>query len=133
MNLQIFTPTQVLLNTTIDKIDIEAIDGFFTLLPRHIDFVTALKSSIVTYTTNEKKFYAACHRGVLVKKGDLVHLSTPLAVLDDNLESLKQTIAISFKDMEEERKELNLSMSRLELGLTKGLMSLNQGMTYAKL
>ena len=132
MNLQLFTPTQILLNTPIEKIDVETIDGFFTLLPRHIDFVTTLKSGIMTYTINDKKYYAACDRGVLVKKGDLVRISTPFALIDNDLESLKKTIETSFKEMEEERKELNLSVGRLELGLAKGLTSLNQEASHAK-
>lgn len=131
MNLKLMTPTQILLDIPIDKIDVEAMDGFFTLLPRHIDFVTSLKSGILTYTTNDKKYYAACDHGVLVKQGDLVRISTTLAVLGDSLDALKQTIAITFKEMEQERKELNLSMARLELGLTKGLLSLNKGEAHA--
>ena len=133
MNLKLLMPTQVLLDTPIDKIDVEAIDGFFTLLPRHIDFVTALKNSIITYTINGKKKYAACDHGVLVKRGDMVRISTSLAILSDRLDSLKQTIATTFKDMEQERKELNLSITRLELGLTKGLLSLSKGAPNANL
>ena len=68
----------------------------------------------------------ACNQGVLVKKGDEIHLSTKLGILDDNLEQLKKTIAVDFKEMEEMRKENNKTMARLELGLTKGLMQLNQ-------
>ena len=127
MNFKLFTPTQILLDIPIDKIDVEALDGFFTLLPRHIDFVTALKSGILTYTTNGKKRYAACDHGVLVKQGDTVRVSTALAILNDDIESLKKTIAITFKNMEQERKELNLSMARLELGLAKGVIGLSKG------
>ena len=133
MNFKLLTPTQVLLNTDIEKIDVEAIDGFFTLLPRHIDFVTALKDSIITYTINGQKKYVACDHGVLVKKGDDVHVSTALAILSDQLDTLKQTIATTFKEMEQERKELNLSVTRLELGLTKGLMTLSKGAPDANL
>jgi len=81
----------------------------------------------------EQKFYAACDHGVLVKKGDLVRVSTSFAVLGNDLESLKETIATSFKEMEQERKELNISIGKLELGLTKGLINLNQGSAHAKL
>ena len=133
MNLKLLTPTQILLDTAVDKIDIEALDGCFTLLPRHIDFVTALKSSILTYTISGIRYYAACDYGVLVKQGDTVRVSTALAVLESSLEALKRTITITFKNMEQERKELNLSMARLELGLTKGLLSLNQGEAHAGL
>lgn len=131
MNFKLLIPTQILLDTPIEKIDVEALDGFFTLLPKHIDFITALKSSIITYTVNGKNLYAACDRGVLIKRGDSVRVSTPLAVLSDNLDTLKKTIATTFKNMEQERKELNLSMARLELGLTKGLMHLSQGGDHA--
>ena len=131
MNLRLTTPTQVLLDLPIDKINVEAVDGFFTLLPRHIDFITALKAGIVTYTNNEQKHYIACNQGVLVKKGDLVSISTPFAVLSDTLDDLKKIITITFKKMEQERKELYVSMARLELGLTKGLMNLGKGDSHA--
>ncbi len=131
MNLILSTPTEILVNTAIEKIEVEAIDGFFTLLPKHIDFVTALKSGIISYVANGKKHYAACDHGVLVKKGAEVHLSTAMAVLGENLDVLQKTIDTTFKQLEQERKELNLSMTRLELGLTKGLMSLNKGEPYA--
>ena len=131
MNLKLLTPTQILIDTDIDKIDVEALDGFFTLLPRHIDFVTALKDSVIRYTVNGQVLYAACDHGVLVKKGDSVRISTSLAILSDSLDALKKTIATTFKEMEQERKQLNLSMARLEIGLTKGLMTLNQGESHA--
>ena len=133
MNLKLLMPTQIVLDTPIDKIDVEAIDGFFTLLPRHIDFVTALKNSIITYTINGQAKYAACDHGVLVKRGDMVRISTSLAILSDKLETLKETIATTFSQMEQERKELNLSITRLELGLTKGLLSLSKGAPDANL
>lgn len=131
MNLKLMTPMQIILDAPIEKIDVEALDGFFTILPKHIDFITALKSSIITYVMNNKIYYAACDHGVLVKRGTSVCISTPLVVLGNNLDTLKQTIATTFKDMEQERKELNLSMARLELGLTKGLMNLSKGGSHA--
>lgn len=125
MRLKILTPTQIEVDTLIQKIDFEALDGFFTLLPKHIDFVDSLKQTIVQYQTNDKTYYVACDKGVVVKKADEVIISTNLAIQDDDLEKLKKTIAFDFKQMEQERKEVLVSMSRLELGLTKGLMNLN--------
>ena len=127
MILKLLTPTQVLIDADVQKIDVEALDGFFTLLPKHIDFVTALKNGILTYVKDGKKAYAACDHGVLVKKGNEVNVSVSFAVLGDDLNSLKHTISTTFKAMEEERKEVNLSMARLELGLTKGLIALSKG------
>lgn len=124
MKLKILTPSQIIVDTVIDKVDFEALDGYFTLLPKHIDFINSLKQTIIQYQVQNKIYYVACDRGVVVKKSDEVTISTSFAVLDNNLEKLKKTIEIDFKQMEQERKEVLVSMSRLEIGLTKGLMNL---------
>ena len=125
MNLRIMTPYSVVLNTPVSQVTVDALDGFFTLKPKHIDFINALKAGIITYKKEGKEAFIACNRGVIVKKGDEVSISTPLAILGENLEELKKKIAIDFQAMEEERKEVRLSMARLEVGLTKGLASLS--------
>ncbi|MDR2902267.1 MAG: hypothetical protein LBU87_04085 [Lactobacillales bacterium] len=127
MRLKVFSPIGVALDAEISKVDFEAIDGFWTLLPKHVDFINALKPGIVTYyPTSGTPKYVACNEGVLVKKGDTVSISTRLSIMDDSLDKLVKTIETDFKAMEEERKEVNVSMARLEIGLTKGLMSLSK-------
>ena len=125
MILKIMTPYSVILNTPVSQVTVDAVDGFFTLKPRHIDFVNALKAGILTYQKEGKEGFVACNHGVIVKKGDEVAISTPLAILGENLKELKKKIAIDFRNMEEERKEVRVSMARLEVGLTKGLASLS--------
>ena len=127
LKLRVFTPIGIALETRAHQIDFEAIDGFYTLLPRHMDMVSALKASILTYTVDGKQAYIACNKGVLVKKNDVVSVSTPLAVLGTDLKELEQKIATDFKAIEQERKEVNLTMAKLELGLAKGILSLKQG------
>lgn len=124
MTLRIFSPIGIVLDTPVDQVDFEAIDGFFTLLPRHTDMVSALKAGILTYHKGENRSYIACNRGVLVKKNDVVSVSTKLAISGSNLKELEQKIAVDFKALEEERKEVNTTMARLEIGLAKGIMSL---------
>ncbi len=125
MRLKVLTPVQIEVDTEVEKVDFEALDGFFTLLPRHIDFVDSLKQTVIQYKKNNKLYYVACDKGVVVKRADEVIISTSLAIQDDDLEKLKKTITYDFKQMEQERKEILVSISRLELGLTKGLMALN--------
>ena len=125
MNLKVMTPYSVVLNTPVSQVTLEAVDGFFTLKPRHMDFINALKAGILTYKKEGKEFFIACNRGVVVKNGEEIAVSTPLAILGESLEDLKKKIAIDFQAMEEERKEVRLSMARLEVGLTKGLASLS--------
>ena len=125
MNLKVMTPYSVVLNTPVSQVTVEAVDGFFTLKPKHMDFINALKAGILTYKKEGKELFVACNRGVIVKNGEEVSVSTPLAILGETLEDLKKKIAIDFQAMEEERKEVRLSMARLEVGLTKGLASLS--------
>lgn len=125
MNLRVMTPYAVALNTSVSQVTLDAMDGFFTLKPKHMDFVNALKTGIISYKKDGEEFFIACNRGVVVKKGEDVFISTPLAILGKNLDELKQKIAIDIQKMEEERKEVRVSMARLEVGLTKGLSSLS--------
>ncbi len=127
--LRVFSPIDIVLDTPITQVDFEAVDGFFTLLPRHMDMVSALKSGILTYHTTNGKKYIACHKGVLVKKGEVVSVSTKIAVMGDDLKKLEEKIAIDFKEIEEERKEINLTMAKLEISLAKGIMNLKNGDT----
>lgn len=129
MYLRIYSPTEVILDTPVNQVDFEAIDGFFTLLPKHMDMVSALKPSILSYKIGDKKSYVACNKGVLVKKNDVVSVSTPLAVLGPDLKELEHRIEVDFKGMEQERKEINLTMAKLEVGLAKGIMRLKEGGT----
>lgn len=125
MRLKVFTPVGVILNQEVLSVDFQAIDGFWTILPKHVDMVSALRPCVVQYINADgQKNYIACNKGVLVKQGQVISLSTNLAILNDSLETLTQTIKINFKEMEEERKEMNVALSQLELGLTKGLLKL---------
>ncbi len=125
MILKVMMPNMVLLNTPVTQVTVEAVDGFFTLKPKHMDFVNALKAGILSYKKDGKEFFVACNRGVVVKKADEVCVSTSLAISSDNLEELKKKITIDFQNMEQERKEVRVSMARLEVGLTKGLAALS--------
>ena len=125
MNLRVMTPYSIALNTPVSQVTFEAVDGFFTLKPKHMDFVNVLKPGILSYKKDGKEAFIACNRGVVVKRGDEVSISTPLAILGENLDDLKKKIAIDFQAMEQERKEVRVSMARLEVGLTKGLATLS--------
>ncbi len=127
MKLKVTSPIGIVLRAEIQKIDFEALDGHFTILPRHVDFVSALPPNIVCYqTTDEQMHYMACNRGIFVKKGNNVYLSVHKAVLSENLDDLSQTIQVEFKNDDEQRKEVNTAMAKLEIGLSRGFMKLKE-------
>ena len=127
MKLKVTSPIGIVLKAEIQKIDFEALDGHFTLLPKHQDFVTAMPPNIVAYQTMDGQMhYMACNRGVLVKKAAAVYMSVHKAVLSENLKDLSQTIEVEFKNDDEQRKEVNTAMVRLEVGLSRGFMQLKE-------
>jgi F-type H+-transporting ATPase subunit epsilon len=125
MQFILVTPEGIILQENILKITLETLEGYYTLLPRHVDFVSALTAGIVTFLpeySNEK--YAACHQGIVVKKGEKITLSVQNAVLGETLSELQELIKIEFKQKEEQRKQLNTAMARLELGIMRGFKQL---------
>ncbi len=128
MTLTVYLPFQILIQQPIRKITFESVDGFHTILPKHIDYATALKTGIVRYQDeNGQTSYLACDEGILIKKGANISLSTRLGIKNNNLKELENVIKIDFKKMEETRKESNKTMAQLELTLARGLLQLKKG------
>ncbi|MDO4161925.1 MAG: hypothetical protein Q4D80_02830 [Pseudomonadota bacterium] len=121
MLLTVCSPMGEVLKEKILKVAVETLAGSYTLMPKHVDFVAAMTPNIVRYTdVNHAEKYVACHRGIVVKKGQNVTISVQNAVASPSLEMLTDVIRRDFKENEERRKELNLAMARLELGLVRG-------------
>ena len=97
------------------QVTAEAENGFFTLLPRHIDFVTALVPGIFFYlTTDGEEHFLALDEGILVKQGDLVYVSAVRAVAGDDLEHLEDLVVNELKILGESEKKARTVMARLE-------------------
>ena len=131
MDLKVYCPIGIVLEKSIQKIDFQALDGYFTLLPKHVDFVTALTPNIVRFTDGEQITFMACNRGILTKIGNQFVLSAHKVVVSHSLSDLEQTIAVEFKQDDEQRKEINTVMARLEVGLSRGFMKLKEESTHA--
>ena len=80
MRLKIFLPTEMFLDQEVLKVVGEGAGGGFCLLPRHIDYVTALAPGILSYEPSGggEKFLAV-NRGILVKRGESVSVATRFA------------------------------------------------------
>ena len=127
MRFKALTPAGVVVEERISRIRFDALDGSFTFLSKHADFVTVVVPGLVSFEPAEGKdkgreIYMACDSGILVKDNTTVLLSVRRAVVSENLEELSRTIAEEFKKDEENRKAVNAAMARLEVGLTRGVM-----------
>jgi F-type H+-transporting ATPase subunit epsilon len=77
MKLKVWLPTEVLLEEEVCRIKAEAENGWFGLLPKHVDFFTALVPGVMTFEPCGKpEEYLAIDRGILVKCGPEVSIST---------------------------------------------------------
>ena len=128
MKLTVFTPLGTVLKSKIKKVTVETLSGYYTLLPKHVDFAAVMGANIVSCVTeDDDEKYVACHRGIVVKKGEAVTISVQDAVVGDTLDELTNVINTEFKQSDEKRKELNSAMARLELGIVRGFGQLSKG------
>jgi F-type H+-transporting ATPase subunit epsilon len=128
MDLKVVTPEQVFLTTETPKISAEAKNGHFTLLPRHIDFTTALAPGLLIYEEmeNEQEQYVALDEGILVKVGSEVLVSVRNAVTDDDLGQLERLIRDRFRVLDEHEQASRSAMTTLEADLVRRFMELNK-------
>ncbi|MCF8114530.1 MAG: F0F1 ATP synthase subunit epsilon [Desulfotignum sp.] len=120
MKLKVMLPTHVFLDIGVQKITAEGVNGFFGLFPKHVDFVTALASGIVSFHDEDgQEQHMAVMEGVLVKKKDTVFISTRRAVKDKDLVSLKNTVEKDFLEQKQKEKNMRTSATRIEAGFIR--------------
>jgi F-type H+-transporting ATPase subunit epsilon len=127
MRLTVWLPTEILMQEEVSRIKAEAPNGWFGLLPRHIDFVTALVPSVLTFArTSGTEEYLAIDHGILVKCGPEVSVSTRAAVRSANLAQLRKDVEARFEAEEEREKKTLSSEVKLEADLVRGLLELGK-------
>ncbi len=127
MRLTVRLPAEVLLREEVTKIKAEAQNGWFGMLPRHIDFVTALVPSVLTFQpVGKPEEYLAIDQGILVKCGPDVSISTRAAVRGTSLEQLERDVESQFLTQEEREKKNLAYETKLEADLVHGLLELEK-------
>ena len=121
MRLKILLPYEVFLDDEADKIVAEAENGSFGLLPRHIDFVTALTAGILSYIPAAAggEVFVAVDEGVLVKRGADVVVSTRRAVRSAELATLEMTVERDFHALTDDERRARSALARLETTLAR--------------
>ena len=127
MRLTVRLPTEIFLTEEVTRIKAEAPNGWFGLLPKHVDFVTALVPGVLTFVSRKGgEEYLAIDQGILVKCGPEVSVSTRAAVRGANLGKLKCDVVTQF-EADEEREKKNLEFEvKLEADLVRGLLELEK-------
>lgn len=127
MKLQIFLPTEILVDAGVTKIVAEAEDGSFCLLPRHTNFVSSLTAGILTFTDENKiDRYVGTTSGLLVKTGAAVAVSTEHAVQGDNLGELRDIVRQRFELIDDRERQAVSAVARLEADFVRRFMDIEE-------
>ena len=126
MNLRITTPLEVLVDEVgVTALRAEDTSGGFGILAGHVDFLTSLTISVVSWRTKDgARRYCAVRRGVLsVDGGKDISIVTREAVVSGDLATLTDRVLARFRaDIESERSE-RVSTTRLELSAIRQIVS----------
>jgi len=127
MRLRVLLPTEVLVDESVTKVIAEAHNGFFCLLPRHVDFVAALVPGIVSFAPAEGgEALVAVDQGVLVKCADDVMVSAYDGLRGTDLAALQSALVAMSAHLTEEERTARTGLARLEAGTLRHLLELEE-------
>jgi F-type H+-transporting ATPase subunit epsilon len=127
MQLKVVLPTKILINTTAIKVIAEAENGIFCLLPRHIDFVTTLIPSLLSFVSPQgEEQFMAIDQGILIKQGNQVTVATQNAIEGGDLGKLKETVNQQFRLMDEREKNARSVLAKLEINTIRNFIELGE-------
>ncbi|WP_028829603.1 hypothetical protein [Proteocatella sphenisci] len=114
MKIKLILPNKTLMEKDIDKVTLPGREGSFQILPRHIDFTSSIKPGILTVFSGEYIEYFALSHGIMVKKGDVIYLSTLYAVRGESLESLSRELVEDINNRKEYDNKIREILSKME-------------------
>ena len=131
MKLNILLPTKIFLEAEVTKVVAEAENGNFCLLPHHIDFVTALVPSLLSFISVEgQERFLAVDEGILIKCGAQVWVSTRQCIEGQDLGDLRQTVEKQFRVIDEREKLTRAALAKLEANLIRHFVELGEHGRY---
>ena len=120
MKLRINTPREKISDIDIKKLTAKGFEGIFTILSKHIDYITCLRNGIVSYLDNEDNLkYIAVTDGILTKVGNIITISSLVAIPGDSLEELKNIKLEEYIYTEELEKEVKVALANMEYNLLR--------------
>lgn len=120
MKLKVLLPTEIFIDQEVTRVTAEAENGCFCLLQRHIDFVTALVPSLLSFvpkTGNEE--FIAVDEGILIKAGSEVLISTRNAMRGPDLGTLKKTIEEQFETLSDQERKARSVLANIEASFVR--------------
>jgi F-type H+-transporting ATPase subunit epsilon len=125
MRLKVLLPTEVLIEEDVTKVIAEAYNGFFCLLPRHVDFVSDIVPGILSFETiRGREEFLAVDEGILIKCGQEVFVSTRNAVKGPDLGQLKRTVKEKFETLDAREKTARSAIAKIEASFVRRFLEI---------
>ena len=110
----------------VSRLSAEGLEGHFTLLPAHIDYVSVLVPGILQLTAGNKEYIFAVDQGTLVKTGNSVRISCRNAVEGEDITKLSQVVEEKFKKIDDMEKKARSALLGLEYGVIRRFAELEK-------
>ena len=122
LNLRIYTPSKLFLEEVIKKISVYGKEGFYTILPNHIDYVSSFENGILVFEKQDgDRVFIGVNQGVLIKCGREIQISTFNAVYGgnsiDELKTVLKTVIEKEEELIDLDKKLKVSLRNIEINL----------------
>ncbi|MDH4319446.1 MAG: F0F1 ATP synthase subunit epsilon [Desulfobulbaceae bacterium] len=128
MKIGIFLPIAVYFEAEgIEKIVAEGREGYFTLQPRHIDYVSVLVPGILTVTGRDWESLFAVDHGTLIKQGDLVRIAARNCVRGDDPATLAAIVDKEFREIDDMERKARTALTGLEHSMMRRFAELRKG------
>jgi len=120
MRLEVIAPSDVHLDTEVQRIVAEAPEGFFGVLPNHGDFVSELVPGILVFEPEQGcERFLAIHSGTLVKCGAHVLIAVQAVIEGSDLDWLQEQARTRFRQQGEEERAARAALAMLEAGMIR--------------
>jgi len=129
MRLRLTSLGELLIDTEVQSVRAEDNSGAFGILPRHVDFLTALSVGVLSWHDTEgTPHHCAVRGGVLTVRDGHVSVATREGVVDDDLNRLESTVLARFRSRDEEEQKARLGGQQLGLRVAREILRyLNPG------
>ncbi|MFZ5760466.1 MAG: F0F1 ATP synthase subunit epsilon [Thermodesulfobacteriota bacterium] len=128
LSLAIFLPNRLFRQIdSVVKVVAEGLEGFFTLLPRHVDYVTVLVPGILTVQAEDGRplFFAVDH-GTLIKQNRTIRIATRNCIEGKDLPSLARIVAEEFYQLDDLEKKARTALAGLEHAMLRRFAELKK-------
>lgn len=126
MRLRVLLPSEVLVDAKATRIIAEAVNGWFCLLPRHVDFATALVPGLLSFESEGQEHFVAVDEGILVKCGPDVRVSVRAALFGPDLGALRRALEEQFHNVDDRERLARSALARLEASFVRRFIQLGK-------